>query len=365
MQIRKSDRSASMLVALLLALIATSSCGDRDAGPDPLSLTVNVRGRGISAIPVIIAKDQGLFEKHGLNVRLLLPPPNNEYGKEALTGIESWRYRLERRLGFESAEVDISFAGGVPQMLRSIQNAPAPHPINIGATDCTARLHIIGCKGFKIEHLEELAGMRLGASRIDTTTFFVSLLLADRMGWDLSRDIELVETNSLEALDAGTVYVVFAYERTYSRAIEEGYPIVHDTSEWNEVFAGNSIAVDPEWLENPANREAARRFLMAIAEAVAIYHQDRALSLRIMDEWNGLRGEYAERIYERGAWLPRKPYPCYTGYRKALELYGAPEMQAMGIISLPGIEKYSAEEFYDDSLMREIDATGFFDALYQ
>jgi ABC-type nitrate/sulfonate/bicarbonate transport system substrate-binding protein len=335
------------------------ACGDRDQ----LSLTVNARGRGISTIPLLIAEDQGLFVKHGLHVRLLLPPPDNEYGKEALTDFEKWRLRIEWRLGFGKPGGEINLFGGTPLMLQAIQDDPAARNlISIGSTDCTVRTHIIGRKGLKIGALKDLAGMRLGASRLGTTGF-VSLLLADRMGWDPGRDIELVPKNDLEDLDAGTVDAIFAYERAYALAVQEGYPVLFDMSEWNEEFAGNSIAADREWLKDPTNREAARRFLMAIAEAISLYHRDRALALRIMDTWDGMRGEYAERIYERGAWLPRKPYPCYTGHKKTLELFGAPEVQAIEAYHLPGIKEHSAEEFYDDSLMREIDASGFFDEL--
>ncbi len=352
---------AGKIAAIMFVLVATNSCSDHDV----LSLTVNARGRAISTIAMVIAKDQGLYEKHGLNVTLLLPPPDNENGRESPSWIETWRRRVRVRLGYELPAGDISMAGGSPQMLRAIQVFPEPHRILIGSTDCMVRAHLIGRRGLEIESLDDLAGLRLGAGRFGTTGFQV-LLLAQRMGWNPSRDIEFVDarTDSLEALDAGTLDVLFANERTYSRAVEEGYPILFDTAVWNEEVAGNSIAVFPEWLENPTNREAAKRFLMAIAEAISLYHQDRELALQIMDEWNGLRGAYAERIYERGAWMPRKPYPCPAGLRKSLELYGAPEVQAMGFAPLPDLEEYSVDEFYDDSIMREIDASGFFDALY-
>ena len=286
-------------------------------------------------------------------------------GRESPSWIETWRRRIRVRLGYELPAGDISMVGGSPHMLRAIENSPAPHRLFIGSTDCMVRSHLIGRKGLEIENLDDLAGMRLGAGRFGTTGFQI-LLLAERMGWDPSRDIEFVEasTANLEPLDAGTLDVLFVNERTYSRAVEEGYPILFDNAVWNEEVAGNSISVTKEWLENPTNREAAKRFLMAIAEAVSLYHQDRELALRIVDEWNGLRGAYAERIYERGAWMPRKPYPCIAGLRKSLELYGAPEVQAMGFAPLPGLEEHSVDEFYDDSIMREIDASGFFDALY-
>ena len=353
-------RKATICAAVLVTMLTTYACGDKDH----LSLTVNARGRGISTIPLLIAEDQGLFAKHGLNVRLILPPPDNADGKDTLTTLQKWQLRVEWFLGFGKRDGDVNLFGGTPLMLQAIEHPTIQHQVSIGSTDCVVRAHIVGRKGLKIERLEDLAGMRLGASRKGTTGF-VSLLLADRMGWDPGKDIKLVPKNDLEDLDAGTVDAVFAYERTYSEAVDEGYPVLFDTAQWNEAFAGNSIAVEPEWLKDPTNREATRRLLMAIAEAISLYHKDRALALRVLDRWDGIRGKYAERIYDRGAWLPQKPYPCYAGHQKTLELFGAPKVQAMKPFQVAGINGHAAKEFYDDSLMREIDATGFFDALYK
>jgi len=52
--------------------------------------------------------------------------------------------------------------------------------------------------------------------------------------------------------------------------------------------------------------------------------------------------------------VPKKPFPCYDGIRKTTELYDSNEMR-----------RYAPEDFYDDSLVRETDASGFIDRLYQ
>ena len=52
--------------------------------------------------------------------------------------------------------------------------------------------------------------------------------------------------------------------------------------------------------------------------------------------------------------MPAKPYPAVAGIRKVMELFNYHEMR-----------QYKPEDFYDDSLMREIDNSGFIDALYK
>ncbi len=52
--------------------------------------------------------------------------------------------------------------------------------------------------------------------------------------------------------------------------------------------------------------------------------------------------------------FPRKPYPCYDGVKKTMEVYDSNEMR-----------RHTPHDFYDDSLMRELDESGFLDRLYK
>jgi len=203
--------------------------------------------------------------------------------------------------------------------------------------------------------LEELKGKRLGINLVRATTGFVGLLLAQRMGWDPVHDVSLVENGrDVEALREGWVDAIVANERNYALALREGFPILADTRTWNEYIAGNSVMVAPEWLEDPMNREAARRFLRATVEGLALFHQDRELALRVLAEWNGIEDrEFAELVYSRGAWFPRVPYPCYEGIEKTMDLYDSNAMR-----------RYVPEDFYDDTLIRELAESGFIDSLY-
>jgi ABC-type nitrate/sulfonate/bicarbonate transport system substrate-binding protein len=109
------------------------------------------------------------------------------------------------------------------------------------------------------------------------------------------------------------------------------------------------------WLDDPTHREAARRFLRATAEAIALFHQEPELAKRSLEKWYGVTDpDRAQLVYERGAWIPRKPYPCYDGIERTMAVYDSNEMR-----------RYRPTDFYDDSMMREIDASGFIDALYQ
>jgi ABC-type nitrate/sulfonate/bicarbonate transport system substrate-binding protein len=234
------------------------------------------------------------------------------------------------------------------------QNGPAARDIMIGATDCVVRAHVVGRKG--IASVEDLKGGRLGMSNLGSTAGFHARLLARRMGWDPVQDVAfLTGYEGIGGLLDGTLDALIAYEFEFADAKAAGLPVLVDTREWDEPIAGNSIRVASGWLDDPTNREAARRFLRATAEAIALIHQQPQLVKRVLRDWYAVDDpERAQVVYERGAWIPRKPYPCTDGIKSTMDLYDSTEMR-----------RYSPSDFYDDSIMREVDASGFIDALYR
>lgn len=146
-----------------------------------------------------------------------------------------------------------------------------------------------------------------------------------------------------------------ANERTFAAATEEGFPILADTRTWNESIAGNSVRVELEWLADGTNREAARRFLKGSIEGIAVFHNQPDIALDVLARWHGIVDEETARaVYARGATILKKPFPCYDGIRKTMELYDSNEMR-----------RYAAEDFYDDSLLHELEESGFIDGLYE
>ncbi len=320
-----------------------------------LPLTVDAGNRSLSKLPFVIAWDQDLFRKHGLNVELIIPPAEFEGGKLIPAEVGFWS-GLKRRLGMEKQEVAVHIMGGTPMMMRAVQNPADPHMIDIGSTDCAVRSHIVGRKGIKIVALEELKDKRIGVSGATNTLGFQARLLAQRMGWDFETDLKIVdvEMDGFEELDNDTADVIFVNEIAYAKAKKEGYPVLFDTGDWMEEVAGNSIAVSPDWLKDPAHREAAKRFLAATAEAISIFHQQPDTAKRVLREWNGVQdAQIAQDIYDRGAWLPKKPYACEQGFEKTAELY-----------RMMGTDRFKPSDFYDNGVMRELDESGFLDGLY-
>lgn len=160
---------------------------------------------------------------------------------------------------------------------------------------------------------------------------------------------------NVDLLREGLIDAIVGGDDEFEAAQREGFPILEDTRVWNERLAGNSVLVERGWLEDGANREAAKRFLRAVSEAIALFHQNPELVMEILADWYGMTDrEFAEARYERTDYIPRKPYPCAEGVRNTMDLYDSREMR-----------QYRPENFYDDTLIRELDESGFIDSLYE
>ena len=333
--------------AALLFSLAALSCGESQS----LKVIIGLPALSVSKMPFVLAMDQGLYEKHGLAVEMWMPPRGSDASRVYADPLT----RLWRATGINTPQApEIYVDGATPMMVRLTENAGEKRRVAVGATDCVVRAHIIGRKG--ITSLEELKGKRLGVSGSFSTSGFKALLFAQRMGWDPVRDISIMSgVSEIEPLLDGSVDAIIGYEEAYAAATRAGLPILADASKWGAFVAGNSINVEPDWLDDPTHREVTRRFLRAVAEATALYHQQPDLAVEAIERWYSTDDEeFAQTIYARGAWLPRKPYPCYEGYVKTMELYDSNEMR-----------RYKPTDFYDDSLIREIDESGFIDALYK
>lgn len=339
----------SICALALFALLG--SCSDRELLPLQVEFS-----RSVSKLPFIIALDQGLYEKYGLDLEVSLSPPDFEGGIWMPSNnmiAKLWRKFRENTSRRKLWNPPIEIAGANGRIYSVSKNIKAPQLISVAATDCSVRAYIIAQKN--IERLDDLKGKRLGINGLGTNTGFVGLLLAEKMGWDSVQDISLMgSADSFDALRDGSVDALVASERLYATAMQEDFSVLLDTSTWGEAMAGNSVNVTRDWLQDEINRETMRRFLMAATEGVVLFHEDRELALKVLEKWHGIKDQtYAETMYHGGRLTPRKPFPCYDGTMRAMQRYDSNEMR-----------KYSPQDFYDDTLMRELDDSGFIDKLY-
>ena len=332
------------LVLLIASCVAWSVAAGQ---PAPIHVRVSLGDVSLNKVPFLIADDAGIYRKNGLEVEQLITPSAAEVVRRSGVNVP------ERYVGKPGAErAEISIGGGSPNMVQMISSGRPLDRVILATTDNEARWKIVARP--EIKTLEQLKGKRLGYSTRGSVTHFIALALLQQVGWTLGRDITLVGgSSSIEALREGRVDALVADEIVEALAPAAGYVAMLDLRPYHIVIPGSGVVVSREWLLK--NRDAARRFMKATVEAMALMKQDPAASSAAMAKWFGMTDPAKQReVWAQSADLPRKPYPSVAGIKKAMELFNDAEMA-----------KHQAEDFYDDSFVKELDQGGYIDGLYR
>ena len=333
-------RRAGLLLVLLLAAPLTPVWGQ-----EKLPLIVRMGDVSINKIPFLVALDQGLYEKNGLDLTMI------PYSSGAATthGIPDEVPTSLREIG---QDAQITVGGGAPGIVGMVNRSEPSDRVILSTTDHVVRWHIVAREG--INTLEDLKGKRIGISGISACTGYIATMLAKRMGWDPVQDIAILGGNySVTPLQKGWVDAAIFYEIPLAMALKAGYKPIADLRSWNEPMLCSGVWASRSWANN--NRETVHRFLKSLVEAIAMMKQDKTVAFQAISKWYKFTDyEMQGIIYNGAVEMPRAPYPNVEGIKKTMELYDSNAMR-----------RYKAEDFYDDSFIRELDESGYIDSLYE
>lgn len=304
----------------------------------------------ITKIVPIIAEEEGIYRKNGLAVEQWITTDAAAGARRRHVIVPPEHVRPG---DWDTAPIVIS--GGSYMMAFHISQADwiREERIILASLDNVVHWKIMARP--EIQKLADLKGKRIGAGpyRSPGMIQFIALALAERMGWDPVQDISLMGGWGLDELINGSVDAIVASEVPEITALAAGFHSVGDLRSWRVPIAGSGVIVGRSWVkENP---ETARRFIKSLVEAIALMKKDRSLANRAMAKWFGITDPKQQKIlYDGNEEMPRKPYPAVEGIKKTMQLYDSNEMR-----------RYTAEDFYDDTFVRELDESGFIDSLYQ
>lgn len=299
--------------------------------------------------PFILAHDEGLYLKNGIRVTPKFSPGSVETINRS--GIEVSPENIYDPDGDQPYRIAVSGSG--PTIVGITTRAGrAPGPLILGSTHTKSRWRIL--TGPEITRPEQLKGKRLGYSGYGAVSHNQWLQFIEHMGWDPQLDVALM-SNALgaDSLKKGHVDAMMGPELHATMAIMDGFHASIDLGDYDFPTAGSAMVVDREWYKS--NRDAARAFVKSGIEAIAILKQDRNKADRTMIKWYGMTDPKARDLfYAELLKLEGKPYPPYDGIKMLMRFYDSLEMR-----------KYTPEDFYDDSIVRELDESGYIDRLYE
>ena len=327
-----------VLLALALAGVVSS------ARLEPLTkVDVSLGDVSINKVPQLVAADQGIYAKYGLDVHQTISA--GAARTAAASGVVVPEGYVNQEGG---SRAPIEVGGGSPMIYGFVAGGRGPARVIVLTQEAMAMDHLIAKPG--IGGIQDLKGKRLGFSGAGSVTHFSALSLARQLGWKIDEDITLVAGSAtLDALEQDKVDAILTSAMVIARAPGAGFKDIGDLTSYKIPMAGSGIMVDKAYLV--AHRDTVLRFLKADIEATALMQRDRKVFNAALAKWfNITDAKTQDGMFAYVTKFEKKPYPSVDGIKRVLATYDSPAMRS-----------HTPEEFYDSSLVAELDKSGFLD----
>ncbi|GAA3068299.1 hypothetical protein GCM10010464_35690 [Pseudonocardia yunnanensis] len=348
---RKSRlRRARLGVWLWLAVVLVcSACAAIGPGPTPgvaqnlTPLSVSLGDVSLNKVAFLVAADNGIYQKYGLDVHeFITAGAADRIRRSGITVPDEF----VSRSGGDDAQ--ISVGGGSPLIYSMTTDARVGQSVILATTDSEAGFHVVS--NTAVASIDDLKGKRLGFTAPGSVSNLIALALLRQKGWIPGRDISLVSGGAdYSALKAGKVDAFIASEIYYTMAVKNGAKDLADLSDYHIPIAGSGINAETGWFKG--NRDTAVRFLKATIESYALMRKNPDVVYGALAKWYGVTDPQQQQdMYRQVARFPEKPYPGVDGIKLVMQLFPGRELQ-----------RHTAQDFYDSSVVSELDRSGFID----
>lgn len=301
---------------------------------------------GLSSVSALhtatwVAEQKGFFRKYGIDSEVIVTGQGGTAGIGAL---------LANDIQLVSAAGDLLAAaalrGGDTVMLAGVVNKGLQRILTIP----------------EIKTPADLKGKRVGVTRIGAVSHVVLLMMLQR--WKMTvNDVQVMQVgsspNMLISLDKKGIEAAVLTIPSMFVAEDRGYRVLLDMADTDIYYLHTMIGTTRTYVKN--NRDKVSRFLKGFLEGIAFVKQNRQASSDIVKKKLRI-GPEQERNLERSIDLLSSkyyepvPYPSLRGVETVL-----------GYIEKdnPKAKTADPKSFVDDSVLRDIEQSGFIKSLYQ
>lgn len=287
-----------------------------------------------------VAKEAGLFEKHGLDVTFKRLQGSSlvvqaMVGKEISIAQIGGTAVVDARL----AGADIVYlASVIDSMVASIYSIPS------------------------ITKIEDLKGKKIGVTRFGAITDFFARYALKSKGLAADKDVGIIQTNdlpnTLSTLKIGAIQAGVVVAPVTLQARKMGFHELVDMTKIGGPFPFNGVVTTRDYLKAKEGREILRRFMRAYVEAIHVALKNRELTLKVIGQYARITEpdmlEETYRVNIGNAFL-RIPYPSVEGFKTILDFVAeSRDPKAKGI---------DPAAILDPSLVKELDDSGFIKGL--
>lgn len=285
-----------------------------------------------------VAKDTGLFAKHGLDAEVVL-----------LTGSP----RLVQSL--IAGDVDYAVVGASATMRARIRGGDV---VIIAATTNASSQKLIVGKNSGIRRLEDLKGRVIGVSQYGSEADAFARFALAKTGLKPEKDVTILQLGGhpqvAAALVAGKIEAGVLGGLAFMTAQKSGAVTIASAVDLQMPTLGAVLAATGSNLQR--NRGGAMRFVRAFAEAAQYFKTNRAGTIPILQKYmGGISSENAGFLYDENvALIEELPVPTEKGLQGVLERETDPKARSL-----------KPADFVDLSFLKEVGGNGTVEKLYR
>ena len=324
----RTNFMAKLLLALLVVLP-----NEGFAAATKTHLRVAYSSISGSAVIPWIAVDKGIFAKYDLDVELIYVA-----GSPAMQ----------------------SLLGGTTQL--SIQGIEPVMRVNAQGGDTVMIVGLVTKPPFSIivrPEIRELKGRAMGVTRFGSVTDALLRLALDKWGLRPETDVPIIQMGGvppiLSGMQSKKIFGGPISLPTLAVAKQEGFRELVDLGDVIPDYQSAGVVTRKAFLRQ--NPEISRNFVRAMGEAIAVFKTDVAFSKKVIKDRlkidDALVQEETQRTYLN--YVPRVPYPTRAGIALIKTFLEKSE---------PQLRPLSVDDQIDGSIIRGLEQSGFFNALY-
>lgn len=334
--LRRVIMNFGFAVALLILVAASARAQDK--------VRIGLSAISATSGSIWVAEEKGLFKKHGLDAEVII------IGGGASRVVSS----------LIAGEIQFSVGGGdavIRAGLRGADGVLVASPMKTGLQRMMVRP--------EIKTPADLKGKSIAVTRFGSASHWVLQLFLRKWGMRTD-DIKMLQLGSSPAMFAslekgGVDGAVFTIP-TFFLAEERGYRILADPVEMEIYYLQNSVDTTRSYLKR--NRDQALRVVKVLCEGLAYFQKNKKESIEVLQKKLRIQSaqerdvKYLELSYQLLAdkFYNRVPYANPKAIETTLEFISSEEPKAKGA---------NPKQFLDESLVREVEASGFIKALYE
>ncbi len=336
----KPDQFRCIVLPLLLFALVTAPF----LGQAQDKIRVGLSSISATSGSIWVAEEKGLFKKHGANVEVIFIGGGASRVVSALL----------------AGEIQYSVGGGdavIRAALRGADTVLAFSPMNRGLQRLISRPDI--------KTPSELRGKRVSITRFGSAGHWAFQLFVRKWGMR-QEDFQLIQLEASPAmlanLEKGGSEAAVLTMPSFFVAEDKGFRTLADPAEMDIYYLQNSVDTTRSYLKT--NRPQAIRFARGLIEGIAYFKKYKKESIEVLQKKLRIQSaqekdlKYLEASYNLLAtkYYNATLFPTPRAIETSLEFIAATEPKARGA---------DARLFVDDSILREVEASGFIKGLYE